>query len=248
MTLPIITFIFHGELKKLLKSTNQYGVVRYNLRRRASLKDILESLNVPHTEIGLIIHQEKEVDFSYIPREAQTIHIYPMTGAVIRSLPNLLWPERWLFDRFMVDINALKLARNMRMAGIDTAIVPEMSVVDTGIIAANENRVVLTRNRQLLKCAEIIYGQLLSSENHIEQLREVNSRFALKNLLKPFSRCLNCNGQLQSVAKSTIEHLLEPLTKKFYTDFKRCEYCRDIYWRGSHVHHMEAMLAEIDWS
>lgn len=247
MGLPIIHFVFHGDLVELLPRAKRQKELRYALKRRASIKDILESLGIPHTEVGKIGVNKNQITFGFIPEEEVTIHIYPMTGNVVKSLPNLLWPDCWFFDRFMVDINALKLARNMRMAGIDTVIVPQMDVIDIAMLAAAEERVIVSRNRQLLKCAEVRYGQLLRSENHIEQLQEVNSRFHLAQHLEPFSRCLICNGSLQSVSKDSIEHLLEPLTKKYYSTFKRCHDCLAIYWEGSHVQHMKAVLSEIDW-
>ncbi len=248
MGMPIIHFIFHGDLVQLLPRAKRQKELRYCIKRRASLKDIVEAQGIPHTEIGRIEANKKQISFDFIPEEEIVIHIYPMTGRVIKSLPNALWHECWVFDRFMVDINALKLARNMRMAGIDTVIVPtQLDVVDTAMLAAEEERVLLTRNRQLLKCAEIYYGQLLRSENHIEQLQEVNSRFHLAKHIKPFSRCLTCNGLLQSVTKVSVEHLLEPLTKQYYSIFKRCQDCMSIYWDGSHVQHMKEVLSKIDW-
>lgn len=247
MSLPIINFVFHDDVVQLLPRTKRLRELRYPLKRRASVKDILEALGVPHTEVGKIEADSQQLTFDFVPDKGITIHIHPMTGDVVRSLPNLLWPDCWYFDRFMVDINALKLMRNMRMAGIDTVVVPQMDVVDIAMLAAAEERVLITRNRQMLKCAEVRYGQLLRSENHIKQLREVNSRFQLVNHFKPFSRCLTCNGSLQLIPKSSIEHLLEPLTKKYYSTFKRCEDCMSIYWDGSHVQHMRAILSEIEW-
>ena len=247
MTLPIIHFVFHGDVVRLLSKSRRGRKLKHSLKRRASIKDILEALGIPHTEVGMIKANNKQISFEFIPEEEIIIHIYPMTGDVVKSLPNLLWPDCWFFNRFMVDINALKLARNMRMAGIDTIVVPQMDVVDIAMLAAAEERVIVTRNRQLLKCAEIKYGQLLRSEKHIVQLQEVNNRFHLAKHLKPFSRCLTCNGTLQFVAKDTIEELLEPLTKKYYSTFKRCQDCLTIYWNGSHVRHMRAVLSEIEW-
>lgn len=247
MNLPIIHFVFHGDVVQLLPREKRLRELRYPLKRRASVKDILEALGIPHTEVGEIEADSQQVTFGFVPEEEITIHIHPMTGDVVKSLPNQLWPDCWYFDRFMVDINALKLMRNMRMAGIDTVVVPQMDIVDIAMLAAAEERVLITRNRQLLKCAEVCYGQLLRSENHIEQLREVNDRFHLGKHLKPFSRCLTCNGSLQLISKSSIEHLLEPLTKKYYSTFKRCEDCLAIYWSGSHVQHMQAVLSKIEW-
>ena len=247
MGLPVIHFFFHGDLVSLLPRAKRLRDLHYNIQRRASIKDILEALGIPHTEVGKIEANNQQIHFDFIPKEEITLHVHPMTADVVQSLPNRLWPDCWFFDRFMVDINALKLARNLRLAGIDTVVVPQMDVIDIAMFAATEERVLVTRNRQLLKCAEVCFGQLLRSENHIQQLREVNERFRLKKHLKPFSRCLTCNGLLQSVTKSSIEHILEPLTQKYYSVFKRCHNCLAIYWNGSHISRMQAVLSEIEW-
>jgi uncharacterized protein len=247
MGLPIIHFYFHGDLVQLLPKSKRQKELRYRLTRRASIKDILESMGIPHTEIGRIEVNENQITFAFIPDDEIKIDVYPMSGSVIQSLPNILWPDRWFFDRFMVDVNALKLARNMRMAGIDTMVVPQRDIVDIAMLAATEERVIITRNRQLLKCAEVGYGQLLRSEHHIEQLREVNNRFHLGKSLKPFSRCLRCNGLLQDVSKDSVVQYLEPLTEKYYSSFRRCLDCLSIYWEGSHIQAMKAILAAITW-
>lgn len=248
MDLPIISLVFLGNLSQLLRVPHQNGVVDYRLQRRSSIKDIIESMGIPHTEVGKMLLREKPLSFGFLPKESMTIYVYEMNGELISSLPSNLWPEPWLFDRFMVDVNALKLLRNMRMAGIDTTIVPQIDPVSVGMQAAMEERVILTRNRQLLKCAEVKYGQLLRSENHVKQLQEVVSRYNLQNYYHPFSRCLHCNGLLDSVAKNEIDHLLEPLTRKYYSVFKRCGGCKAIYWEGSHLSKMKALLSQIDWS
>lgn len=246
MSESMVTLIFHGNLADLLKKEYHQGMVQYELTRRASIKDIIESLGIPHTEIGKIVVQGQEANFDHIPGKELEIHVYPMTGSALAALPSILWQECWDFNRFMVDVNALKLARNLRIAGIDTTIVPDSNLIDIGLLAAEQARVLLTRNRQLLKCSTVMFGQLLRSEDHLDQLREVVSRFGLKSHFQPFSRCLTCNGRLESVAKEEIEHLLEPLTKRYYTIFKRCQHCRTIYWHGSHMQHMQAILDQIE--
>ena len=242
----VLTLTFHDSLAGLLNKDIRHGRIQYALNRRASIKDIIESLGIPHTEIGKIIVHGAETGFDYLPSLDVAIHIHPMTRAVVASLPNTLWQERWSFDAFMVDVNVMKLARNLRIAGFDTTIVPELDLVDIGAVASEQERVILTRNRQLLKCSTVMFGQLLRSEEHRIQLREVASRFGLASRMQPFSRCLTCNGSLEPVKKKSIEHLLKPLTRKYYTQFKRCTLCQAIYWHGSHTPHIQAILAEVE--
>lgn len=241
----LLTLTFHDGLTDLLKKGFRHGAVAYALRRRASIKDIIESLGIPHTEVGRITVKGLNIGFDYIPCGDTAIYIYPMTADVVGSLPSVLWQEPWSFTAFMVDVNVLKLARNLRICGFDTTIVPDSDPVEAGIFAFEQKRVLLSRSRQLLKCSTIEYGQLLRSQNHIDQLKEVMSRFSLSTRIKPFSRCLTCNGLLEDVAKQCIEHLLEPLTRKYYHKFKRCRHCQSIYWHGSHTPHIQSILDEI---
>ncbi len=221
-------------------------VVYYPLQRRASLKDIIESIGIPHTEIGKITYRGRGISFRYIPTERMRLDIFPFTARTLAELPNELWPKCFDPCNFIVDVNALKAARNLRMVGIDTEIVPDLSSVEIGRYAAEKRRIVITRDRDLLKCRTLLFGHLLRSENHLEQLKEVVERFNLRKLLKPFSRCVSCNSLLENVDKEEIYELLEPLTCKYYDKFKRCSGCREIYWQGSHHRQMKKRLSALD--
>ena len=101
-------------------------------------------------------------------------------------------------------------------------------------MANMEERVVVTKNRELAKVGDLLFGQLLRSDDHRKQLLEVELRYELSALAKLMSRCLVCNGILSQVPKEKILRRLEPLTRKYYTTFKECSLCRKIYWPGSH--------------
>jgi hypothetical protein len=148
----------------------------------------------------------------------------------------------------MVDINALKLGRNLRLVGLDTVTVPDGSLTEIAAEATRGQRILVTRNRDLLKIRSVVFGQLLYSEQHQVQLQEVCERYAVGSLIKPFSRCLSCNGILQPVAKDAILHLLEPLTIRYFSEFRQCVQCGKVYWRGSHHEKMERLIEHIKHS
>jgi len=147
--------------------------------------------------------------------------------------------------KFMVDINAQKLARNLRIIGIDTTIVPAARLVEIGSIATSQQRILITRNRELLKCNTVIHGHLLRSENHVIQLQEVVKRYRLKPHIKPYTRCTICNGDLRSITKQAVYHRLEPLTRKYFNTFKLCEDCEKVYWKGSHHDQMHQIVSGV---
>ncbi len=236
----------HGSLASLVRyPCDENGAVLYPLKRRASIKDIIESIGIPHTEIGRILYRGYGISFRYIPTDDMVLDIHPFTSETFTNLPNELWPQCYDNLRFIVDVNVLKVARNLRMIGVDTEIVPDLSSIEIGRYAATQQRILVTRDRDLLKCHTVLFGQLLRSENHLEQVKEVVERFQLHSVLEPFSRCVSCNGLLEDVNKSSIDHLLEPLTRKYYTKFKRCRGCKEVYWKGSHHKQMKNRLSEL---
>jgi hypothetical protein len=237
-----LSLIFHGNTRDLLRLPLQEGMAQYRLDRRAAIKDIIEAMGVPHTEVGRIVWAGRELTFHCIPEGGEEIHLYPFTRAIPVTRATVLRPAPFAGLRFLVDINVAKLARNLRMAGIDAASVPDAGILEIARLANREERIVLTRNRELLKVRTIAFGQLLRSENPLRQLAEVVQRYDLHSRIQPFSRCLQCNTVLRPVAKERVIDRLEPLTKRYYNDFKQCKSCERIYWRGSHHEKMAEMI------
>ena len=108
-----------------------------------------------------------------------------------------------------------------------------------------ENRALLTRDRRLLMHAIVQHGYCPRSQNANEQTIEVVRRFDLSELIAPFTRCLRCNAPLQQTAKADIIDKLEPLTKIYYDQFRRCPGCNQIYWSGSHFLKLQKRIEEI---
>ena len=112
-------------------------------------------------------------------------------------------------------------------------------------VMARENRALLTRDRRLLMHAIVQHGYYPRSQNADEQTIEVIRRFDLSELIAPFTRCLRCNAPLEEAAKADIIDKLEPLTKIYYDQFRRCPGCKQIYWSGSHFPKLQKRIEEI---
>jgi uncharacterized protein with PIN domain len=237
-----ITLIFLGNNNELLRLEAAGGILHYPLSRRASIKDIIEAVGVPHTEVCRLEYRGAEISFQYIPSGGEKIRVVPFDIRNNWRTPSVLRPEPFAGPRFLVDKTALKLARDLRMLGIDTEIVRQQNIKETVKRANLDERVVLTRNRNLLKISDLHFGQLLRSEDHREQLLEVEVRYELSTMADPLTRCMVCNEILHFVEKEAIEHRLEPLTRKYYATFKECGSCRRIYWRGSHHDRMTRLF------
>jgi uncharacterized protein with PIN domain len=113
-------------------------------------------------------------------------------------------------------------------------------------ITVEQNRILLTRDRQLLMRKTIRFGYAIRSLLPDEQVIEVIRRFGLNKLLiTPFHRCLRCNTPIEAVLKEVILHRLEPLTKKYFHEFHICPECERVYWKGSHYDRMGKLISRL---
>ncbi|MGI9538454.1 MAG: Mut7-C RNAse domain-containing protein, partial [Desulfocapsaceae bacterium] len=208
----------------------------------ASIKDIIEAMGIPHTEIGAIEKSTDQLDFSYIPQPGDRIDIRAYPAGCTPTEPTVLRPLPLSSCRFMVDINVARLARLLRMAGFDTESLLDSTALsskrDIAEASAARGRILLSRDKELLKHRQVTFGRLVRTQDPKLQLVEIINLYGLHSEVSPFSRCLKCNAPLVTVTKESVAHRLEPLTKKYYDSFKRCGSCSSIYWRGSHHQHM----------
>ncbi len=241
-----ITIRFHRHLRPLLHLDHrQDGLVDLKVKPWASIKDVVESLQVPHSEVGELLVCGRQVGFSYQVRRKDLIEVFPLVPPVDPCTPTLLRPEVLTGLRFMVDINVARLGALLRMTGIDTAYMPNICDTDIAAMAVREGRILLSRDRGLLKRKIVIHGHLVRSQQPEEQLLEIVHLYGLKDLLQPFSRCMQCNSLLARVEKNAILDRLEPLTRKYYKIFYLCPTCDKIYWSGSHKEGMNSILATL---
>ncbi|MEW6518790.1 MAG: Mut7-C RNAse domain-containing protein [Thermodesulfobacteriota bacterium] len=242
----MVTINFHGVLVDLLSRKSADGpVVSFPLERRTSIKDLIESWGIPHPEVDKIIVAGQEVDFAYIVEDGILIEVFPISAQSDFGRPSLLRPTPLDSPRFVVDVNVAKLAAKLRQLGFDTLLPRNCDDNVLAAIAGCQRRILLTRDCNLLKRKIVEFGHLVRAESPNEQLAEVIKLFGLKDKIKPYSRCFQCNGLLMPVAKADVLPYLEPLTRKYYHTFHRCLDCRKIYWSGSHREKMDKILREI---
>jgi uncharacterized protein with PIN domain len=238
----IITIILSKGLQALLRAGFKNDPIEYELNRRASIKDIVESIGIPHTEIGSIRVKSQLMAFGFIPKPGQKIHVAEIDAPFDVTQPSLLRPDPIQAVRFIVDVNVGRLAALLRLAGFDTTYENGMDDAQIAALADTEKRIVLTRDRALLKRNQVLFGRLVRAVKPDEQLVEALHFFGLSGPFRLFSRCLLCNRPLEPVEKTAIVHRLEPKTKKYFDTFKTCPDCDRIYWRGSHYDAMAAKL------
>lgn len=229
---------FYEELNFFLPNEKKKVEFKTVLHPNQSIKDLIESIGIPHTEVDLILVNGQSVDFKYSPQNNDTISVYPVFESFDIQDVIKLRPAPLRETKFVLDVHLGKLVKKLRMLGFDTLYSNCYKDSEIAEISAEENRIVLTRDRGLLKRSIIKRGYLVRSENPDEQLDEVLKRFDLTRTIKKLSRCLNCNGKLYKVDKEEIIDELEPKTVRYFNEFTRCTDCGKIYWKGSHYNNM----------
>jgi len=234
---------FHDDLTFFLKSKTGNEVIERNLGEKTSVKDVIESCGVPHPEVDLILVNGEPVDFSYPITKDADIDLY----SVQSQRP--LFKEKRLqarsVMRFVADGHLGTLARSLRLLGFDVAYERQAQDRQLLRVMEHEDRALLTRDRRLLMHKIVRHGYCPRSHDPDEQIIEVLRRFELAELIAPYTRCLQCNGLLEGVDKADVLEELEPLTKVYYDDFRRCINCRKICWSGSHFGKLETRLGKI---
>jgi len=231
---------FYEELNDFLAPERRKVEFDYVCARAATVKNAIEALGVPHTEVELILANGKSVDFSYLVRDGDRIAVYPMFEAFdIRPLLRLR-PEPLRRLRFIADSHLGGLARFLRMLGFDTLYRNTWHDAEIRRLAALGQRIILTRDRDLLKCRDVTHGCFVHERKPEQQLREIVRRLQLEGDARPFTLCLGCNVALEPADKSAVAHRIPPNAARFYDRFSTCPSCGGIFWEGTHWRRMRA--------
>jgi len=228
------TFQFQGDLDFFLRPAQRGKTVSLNFGDDQSVKHLVESLGVPHTEIGRISVASQNVELGYLVRDGDQVEIQPVLPEEYDTEP-----------RFVLDNHLGRLSAHLRMLGLDCLY--RNDIQDEQLVKASldEERILLTRDRRLLRRKLITRGCCLRSLDSIEQLQEALKRFTLTRWIKPFQRCLRCNHPLETVRKEDVLHRLEPLTRRYFDEFHLCPACNQVYWKGSHYERMMQTIAKL---
>ncbi len=234
---------FRGDLDFFLRSKARNRTVERSLNEKTSVKDIIESCGVPHPEVDTILVNGQSVGFDHNLAADADVEIFPVenrdTYATVKHL------QASHIVAFVADGHLGTLTRNLRLLGFDVAYDEKANDRQLLDLMARQNRALLTRDRRLLMHAIVQHGYCPRSQNTEEQTIEVVRRFKLLELIAPFTRCLLCNAPLQRAAKADVIEELEPLTKIYYEEFRRCPGCGQIYWAGSHFEKLKTRIQTI---
>lgn len=236
------TFRFLGELADLVPAARGDAPLRHAFAGQPAVKDVIESLGVPHPEVDAILVDGRPVGFGHRLEDGAVVEVIPAGLRPDLAPKDRTGPAPQGQPRFVLDGHLGRLARHLRMLGFDSWYRPDADDAELAAVSSDEDRVLLTRDRGLLRRGIVARGRLVRSDRPSEQLREVVARYGLAASARPFTRCVRCGEALESVAREEVLDRLEPLTKRYYDAFARCRGCGRIYWAGSHHARMSRLV------
>lgn len=246
MNRKIARFRFYEELNDFLPRNKRKISFEHYFEGNPGIKDVIEALGVPHAEVDMILVNGQSVDFEYRLQDGDRAAVYPVFEALDISTVSKVRQAPLREPRFILDVHLGKLAKRLRLLGFDTLYRNDLQDNEIVDISLKEKRIILTRDIGLLKNKKVTHGYWLRSRQPKRQLREIVSRFDLKNLIRPFTRCLECNGVIHPVEKEAVLRRLPPNTRKYYQNFFQCAECGKIYWEGSHYQKMVSFLKDFE--
>lgn len=241
---------FYEELNDFIKSDLRKKDIQCSYYGKRSVKDLVESYGVPHVEVDLILVNGESVGFDYWVEDGDRISVYPMFERFNIEGVTKLGKAPLREPRFVLDVHLGKLAKYLRMLGFDSLYDCTMDDPELATLSHSTQRILLTCDRRLLMRNIVERGMLIRSREPFQQCVEVVDRLDLWNSFHPFSRCMECNGEVQNIEKSSdayenIENLIPPKVKAQIDSFSYCPLCHKVYWRGSHWNNMNTLLEKL---
>ena len=219
--------------------------IPYRFHVPPTVKDAIEGLGVPHVEVDLILVNGVSVGFDHRLADGDRVSVYPVfesldIGPVVR-----LREAPLRRPAFVADVHLRRLARFLRLLGFDVLHSNDFTDAQLVEISATEGRILLSRDRQLLKHGRVTHGYCVRSTDPVEQAGEVVRRFDLADSVRPFSRCPACNGCLKPVDKEVVADEIPPKTARWLDEYVRCDACGKLYWHGTHFDRLEDLIERI---
>ncbi|MYR45640.1 Mut7-C RNAse domain-containing protein [Streptomyces sp. SID5910] len=229
---PEIHVEFAPGLRLFVPRARPTGTARAATDGVSTLGHLVESLGVPLTEVGTLLVDGREVPPGHVPTGGESVtvraveHPQRVPGAPLR---------------FLLDVHLGTLARRLRLLGVDTAYEStDLGDPALAALSAAEQRVMLSRDRGLLRRRELWAGAYVYSTRPDEQLTDVLDRFRPE--LRPWTRCTACNGLLKRATKEEVADQLKGGTERSYDVFAQCTACGRAYWKGAHHEQLEAIV------
>lgn len=234
------SFRFYGSLNDLLQPDRRGQTVLRQFFAPSPVKDLIESFGVPHTEVELVTVNGEPVDMAKRVAPDDRVAVYPHFESI--NTTGLVTGDGPL--RFILDVHLGRLAAYVRMLGFDTLWTNAAADPELARTAAQQDRILVTRDRHLLMRNEVRRGCWIRSTDSRAQLAQVVRRYRLFDAAQPFTRCLVCNGELRAAGEQAIHNKVPPHAAEHHTEFRECGECGRVFWKGSHYQRMMALIQE----
>lgn len=237
-------FRFYGSLRDLVASRASSAPqepIRYTFWGEPAVKDAIEAQGVPHPEVDLVLIDGEPVSFDHPLSEGSRVSVYPW----IQSLPR---PARSLRPPvpspppFVCDVHLGQLARYLRMLGFDTRYDTDNTDAYLADVSATENRILLTRDRGLLKRSKVRLGLFVRAQEPRTQIEEVIARLDASRAAEPLSLCIQCNTRLEAASPDAVDEQVPPRAREAHDEYVQCPSCESVYWAGTHVERMRRLI------
>ena len=239
------TFCFHEELNEFLPPEQRGREFTVPCARNATTKHMIEALGVPHTEVEVILVNGLACGFDRLLSDGDRVTVYPrsdsLTGEPMVRLRE--WPLPVI--RFVADSHLGGLARLLRMAVFDTLYRNDYRDSEIADVARNDRRIVLTRDRDLLKQRGISHGCYVHALKPARQFGEIVARLDLARSFNPFTLCLECNAPVRDMEKKHVVRQLPTSVQARHEHFTICDHCGRVFWEGSHWQSMRELLDKV---
>ena len=236
---------FYAELNDHLPAARQYREIEKQFFVPTTVKDLIEGLGVPHAEVDLVLVNGESVDFTRLIYDGDRVAVYPVFESLDITPLLRLRPQPLRDPKFVLDVHLGKLAGYLRMLGFDASYTNCAADAELARIAAEEHRILLTRDRGLLKHSAVTHGYWLRETDSRRQVAEVVRRFDLARLLRPFTRCMVCNEVLRPASADAVRGRVPAGVLGECEEFRECPVCRRVYWAGSHYRRMRSWIEEL---
>jgi len=238
-------FRFYAELNDHLPADQQYGMVEKQFFVPASVKDMIESLGIPHTEVDLILVNGESSDFSRLIRNGDRVAVYPVFESIDITPLLRLRPQPLRETKFVLDVHLGRLAGYLRMLGFDALYANRAGDAELVRISTEQRRILLTRDRGVLKHSAVTHGYWLREADSRRQTKEVVKRFDLALAFRPLTRCMVCNEPLREVSKTEVRERVPQGAMEWCDEFRECAACKRVYWEGAHCRWMRQWIEQL---
>jgi uncharacterized protein with PIN domain len=243
--MPSVTIRFYEELNLFLPPALRKRPFSVAFAHGCTVKAFVEDQGVPHTEVDLLLVNGVSVGFAFPLHDGDRVSVYPVFESLDISSVSRVRSTPLRETKFALDVHLGKLARLLRMFGFDSSYATDAEDGELVQLARRESRIILTRDRGLLKRRLVSHGYLVRGTEPREQIAEVIGRFDLTSRVRMFGRCMMCNTPLERCEKKEVRASLPASVADAHEEYSRCPSCARVFWKGSHWEGMKKLAGEV---